>query len=102
MGTYKELSGKGIVGKDGGFIGIGKKQGLNANMNVEHFTLIDRTKVTTITINLKKAQVISKHPADSYELVANENDADEIAYLKILNPATFWKYTSFLVISTKK
>lgn len=102
VGTYKELNGKGIVGKDGGFIGIGKKQGLNSNMNVEHFTLIDRTKVTTITVNLKKAQVISKHPADSYELVPNENDPDEIAYLKILNPATFWKYTSFLVISTKK
>lgn len=101
VGSYSELKNAGIVNKSGGFIGIGKKQSASANMNTELFTMIDRTKVTTITINQKKPVVISKHPADSYELVADESDPSVTAYLKILNPGTFWKYTNYLVVSTK-
>lgn len=101
VGTYKELKELGVVNKSGGFIGIGKKQSTNENMPTEHFTVIDRTKVSTITVEEEKAVVISRHPADSYELVMDDNDDDVVAYLKILNPASFWKYTSYLVISTK-
>ncbi len=101
VGSYDELKASGIVNKTGGFIGIGRKQGTVADMNTELFNEIDRTKVTTITVNHKKAQVISQHPADSFELVADEEDASVTAYLRILNPAQFWKYTKYLVISTK-
>lgn len=101
VGTYKELKEIGIVTKSGGFIGLGKKQNTNADMNTENFTMIDRTKVTTITINKKKAVVISKHPQGSFELVMDESNPAVAAYLKILNPASFWKYTDYLVISTK-
>ena len=101
VGTYNELKEAGIVAKTGGFIGIGRKQGTVADMNTERFTEIDRTKVTTITINKKKALVISQHPEDSYELVADEENSGVTAYLRILNPTQFWKYTDYLVISTK-
>jgi hypothetical protein len=57
--------------------------------------------VTTITVNQKRAQVISKHPENSYELVADEEESNVTAYLRILNPVLFWKYTDYLVISTK-
>ena len=50
---------------------------------------------------MKKAQVISKHPENSYELVADEEESGVVAYLRILNPTLFWKYTDYLVISTK-
>jgi hypothetical protein len=70
-------------------------------MPTELFNEIDRTKVTTITVNMKKAQVISKHPENSYELVADEEESGVTAYLRILNPTLFWKYTDYLVISTK-
>ena len=70
-------------------------------MNTELFSEIDRTKVTTITVNKKKPQIISQHPENSYELVTDEEDASITAYLRILNPTQFWKYTDYLVISTK-
>jgi uncharacterized coiled-coil protein SlyX len=101
VGTYNELKEAGIVAKTGGFIGIGRKQGTVAGMSTERFTEIDRTKVTTITINKKKAVVISQHPEDSYELVADEENSNVTAYLRILNPTQFWKYTDYLVVSTK-
>jgi uncharacterized coiled-coil protein SlyX len=101
VGSYSDLKEAGIVSKTGGFIGIGRRQGTLADMPTELFTEIDRTKVTTITINMKKAQVISKHPENSYELVADEEESGVTAYLRILNPTLFWKYTDYLVVSTK-
>ena len=101
VGSYNDLKEAGIVSKTGGFIGIGRRQGTLADMPTELFTEIDRTKVTTITINMKKAQVISKHPENSYELVADEEESGVTAYLRILNPTLFWKYTDYLVVSTK-
>ncbi|MBQ9473753.1 MAG: hypothetical protein IJR26_09235 [Bacteroidales bacterium] len=101
VGTFKDLKNMGIVNKTGGFIGIGRTQNTVDDMITENFTLIDRTKVTTITINRKKAVVISKHPTNSYEMVMDETDNSVVAYLRILNPATFWSQTKYLVISTK-
>lgn len=101
VGSYTELKEAGVVAKSGGFLGIGRKQGTVADMNTELFTEIDRTKVTTIAVNKEKARVVSQHPAESYELVADEEDAAMTAYLRILNPTQFWKYTDYLVISTK-
>ena len=101
VGTYSELKEAGIVSKSGGFIGIGLKQGTVADMNTVLVNEIDRTTVTTISVNKRNAQVISQHPADSYELVADDDDAKTTAYLRILNPTQFWKYTDYLVISTK-
>ena len=101
VGTYADLRDAGVVNKEGGFIGIGRRQGTINDMALERFTEIDRTKVTTITVNMKKAVVISKHPENSYELVMDENDSRVVAYLRILNPAKFWEQTRYLVISTK-
>ena len=101
VGSYSDLKEAGIVNKTGGFIGIGRKQGTVADMNTELFTEIDRTKVTTININRKKPQLITQHPENSYELVADEENSNIVAYLRILNPTQFWKYTDYLVISTK-
>lgn len=101
VGSYKDLKNLGIVNKTGGFIGIGRTQNTASDLVTDHFTLIDRSKVTTITINKKKATVISKHPVDSYEMVMDETDNNVVAYLRILNPSSFWNQTKYLVISTK-
>jgi hypothetical protein len=90
VGTYSDLNEAGIVSKAGGFIGIGRRQGTNSEMPLDRFTQIDRTKVTTIPINMRKAIVVSKHPENSYELVMDENDNKQVSYLRILNPAKFW------------
>ena len=101
VGSYNELKDAGVVAKTGGFIGIGRKQGTVADMNTNAFTEIDRTKVTTINIGRKKPQLVTQHPENSYELVADEEDNSITAYLRILDPTQFWKYTDYLVISTK-
>ena len=101
VGTYDDLNEAGIVSKAGGFIGIGRRQGTNSEMPLDRFTQIDRTKVTTIPINMRKAIVVSKHPENSYELVMDENDNKQVSYLRILNPAKFWEQSRFLVVSTK-
>ncbi|MCR4816883.1 MAG: hypothetical protein K5842_06830 [Bacteroidales bacterium] len=102
VGSYKELNDMGIVNKSGGFIGIGKKQSASTDMDISKFQTIDRTKVTTITINQRKAQVISKHPEGSYELIKDEKDSKTIAYLVIKDVNAFWRFTDYLVVSTSK
>lgn len=101
VGTYKELKELGIVNTSGGFIGIGKKQNTTTNMDISKFQTIDRTKVTTIAINQRKAEVVSKHPEGSYELVKDSKDSKNIAYLVIKDVNSFWRYTDYLVVSSK-
>ncbi|KWW30080.1 MAG: hypothetical protein AUK63_1126 [bacterium P3] len=101
VGTYAELKEAGIVSKSGGFIGIGRRQGTVADMPLDRFVQIDRSKVTTVAVNMRNAVVISSHPESSYELVSDENDEKVTAYLRILNPALFWQQTKYLIISTK-
>ena len=101
VGTYAELKEAGIVNKSGGFIGIGRRQGTVSNMPMERFVEIDRSKVTTVAVNMRNATVISNHPESSYELVSDENNEKVTAYLRILNPTRFWQQTKYLIISTK-
>jgi len=100
VGNYSDLKEKGIVDKEGGL--IFKQQHATRNVNVKNFTLIDRTKVTTIDINLRKARLISSHPKDSYEIIYDETDTKLARQLVIKDAAQFWKNTDFLIISTKK
>ncbi len=101
VGSYTDLKNAGIVSKSGGFIGLGRSQVTVADMNTDSFTEIDRTKVTTISIDRRKPILVSQHPDNSYEFVIDEDDPAVTAYLRILNPAQFWKYTDYLVVSTK-
>lgn len=98
VGTYKDLKSLGVIDK----IGISKRrQQTTTNMETSVFTEIDRTQVQTITINAKRVKVVSKHPETSYQLVADESNSKVTAYLKILDVEQFWKYTDYLVISTR-
>ena len=97
VGSVKELVTMEIIDKGG----LLKKASAKADMSTEHFTCIDRSKVTTINVGKRGTKILSKHPADSYELVMDENDSKTVAYIKILNPTAFWRYTAYLVVSTK-
>ena len=68
-------------------------------MNTDLFTQIDKTTTNVIDIEREKVKVLSKHPEGSYELVMNDDDV--CMSLKINNPTEFWKYTDYLVITTK-
>ena len=98
VGSYKDLKSLGVIDK----IGVSKRrQTTTSTMETEVFTEIDRTQVSTITINAKRVKVVSKHPETSYELVADEDNSKVTAYIRILDREQFWKYTDYLVISTR-
>ena len=59
------------------------------------FNEIDIRIVTSIPLNAKKGKVLSIHPAGSYYLGSN---AQEALTLQIINPALFWEHTKYLVI----
>lgn len=99
-GTYKDLKEKGLVIKDGGFIGLGRKQFLVEDFSDSLFTEIDITRMTTIPVNSKDVRLITEHPSNSYELV-KENDK-QIAYISITNPDEFWKITKYAVVEIVK
>lgn len=98
VGTYKDLKSLGVIDK----IGISKRrQQTTTSMETSVFTEIDRTQVATVTINAKRVKIVSKHPEASYQLVNDPNDSKVVSYLRILDQEQFWKYTDYLVISTR-
>jgi hypothetical protein len=99
-GTYKELKGKGLVTKEGGFIGLGKKESLFENFSDTAFTQINITETKTIQVNSKSAKLITEHPAGSYEFIRNSNN--KIEYIEIKDPARFWKISKYAVVEITK
>ena len=50
FGTSKELKEKGVITKEGGFIGLGKSTKLKADFNKDYFTKIDISNTSSINI----------------------------------------------------
>ncbi len=98
MGTEEELEAKGIITKEGGFIGIGRHTALNGEASSATFTQADVRDLHRIPVQAKKAELMSEHPASSYELV-KENDM--IAYLEIKDADAFWKLSKYAVLEVK-
>ncbi len=99
-GTYKDLKGKGLLTKEGGFIGIGRKESLLENFSDSLFQEIDITKTMTIPVNSKSAKLVTEHPSGSYEMV-KENEK-QIAYIAIKDPDEFWKISKYAVVEIIK
>lgn len=95
FGTSKELKEKGVLTKEGGFIGIGKSEKLSADFNKDYFTQIDITLVKSVDLKSKKAKVITTHASDSYKI---EGDKKSVDKLVITNPEKFWASSKYLVI----
>jgi hypothetical protein len=99
-GTAKELKEKGIISKEGGFIGIGKSVKLNNGLQKSQFTKVDILELTSIPLNCKKAKVISTHPEVSYKIIGDEK-GKSVDKLEITNAKEFWSESKFLVIEIK-
>jgi len=96
IGTFKDLKDEKVVDKEGGILGIGSTETLHDDFNAQAFDKIDLTKTKTIPVFAKKVELVTSHPAGSYEL---SKDAEEkIQQLTILNPDEFWKSTKYLVV----
>lgn len=86
FGTSKELKEQKIL----------VKGQLGTNFNKDYFTLIkDINNFSEIPLFAKKAKLITKHPAGSFEMV-KESSGNLI--FKITNPQNFWSIEKYLVI----
>jgi len=92
VGTKKELTDNGVLSKSGSFSGAGTGKKLDFNSN--YFTKIDSRKTTEISINGKKAKLLSSHPSASYELTG--------AKLVIKDAGAFWKASKYCVVEVTK
>ncbi len=99
-GTFKDLKEKGLLSKEGGFLGIGRKEFLIEDFSDSLFSEIDVTQTKTIPVNSKSAKLITEHPTDSYALIP-ESDK-QIAYIEIKDPEQFWKISKYAVVELIK
>lgn len=99
-GTFKQLKEKGIVAGVGGFLGIGRKGVLVPDLSDTLFSKVDISQLKTIPVHSKDAKLITKHPTGSYELVPGEDN--QIAYIEIKDPDSFWKISKYAVVELKK
>jgi hypothetical protein len=98
-GTYKALKAKGLVSKEGGFLGLGKKESLHQDFAAGSFTQVDITALKSIPVNSKSAKLITEHPTSSYELVRDKDN--KIASIDIKNPEEFWRISKYAVVEIK-
>lgn len=99
-GTFKELKEKGIVTKEGGFLGLGRKGTLVSDSKEALFSKVDITELKTIPVHSKSAKLITSHPSNSYQFVP-EGDKG-IAYIEIKDPEMFWKISKYAVVQINK
>jgi uncharacterized coiled-coil protein SlyX len=97
FGTKKELTKRGVLTKEGGFIGIGKSEKLSQNMNTDYFTRIDITQMTEIALGgeYKKANFVTTHPAGSWK---TEGADGKISKIIITDTEKFWSVSKYCVI----
>ncbi|MGB1103651.1 MAG: hypothetical protein ACPG21_08485 [Crocinitomicaceae bacterium] len=93
-GSEKELIANGVIVKEGGFIGIGKKNVLKEGFNEHYFTEIDLTQEDKIEVMGEKVKFITDHPSSSYDVKSNGQNHT----IQINDPKSFWKVSKYLVI----
>lgn len=98
-GTAKELKEKGLVTKEGGFLGLGKIKTLSPSAKNEYFSSYDIRNTFSFPVKAEEAKLITEHPAGSYKFV-KENE--QIASLEISNPKEFYKYSKYIVMEVKQ
>ncbi len=98
VGTNKELKDKGLISKEGAVLGIGGVSSLPKDFDKDYFIKVDMRDVKQISVRAKKAELITKHPENSYEF---KKEDGVVKYLSITNPEDFWKLTRYVVIKVK-
>ena len=98
-GTFRELKAKGLLTKEGGFIGLGRTKTIAENFSDTVFIQIDITKTKSIPVNSKEAKLISEHPGSSYTFI---REGDLIDHIEIKDPAEFWRISKYAVVEMGK
>ena len=90
IGSKNELKAHKII--ETGF--LRKPKILEGDYEMSYFTKADRRTLSEIPLHSSKAQVMTSHPHDSYEIVDHGN----VKTLHILNANRFWEKSNFLVV----
>lgn len=90
VGSKKELKAHKII--EAGF--LRKTKILQGDYELSYFTKADRRTLSEIPLHSRKAELMTNHPKDSYEIVDQGNGKT----LRILNSNRFWEKTNYLVI----
>jgi chromosome segregation ATPase len=98
-GTYKDLKAKGLLFKDGGFLGLGKQKLLQSDFADSLFTQVNITELKTIPVNSKDAKFITEHPSSSYTMI--RDNKNRISSIEIKDPEQFWKISKYAVVEIK-
>lgn len=92
-GTLDELVENGVLVREGGFIGIGKKTTIADDLNEDYFQHLDKTKTKQINIIGEDPEIITDHPVSSYEWKGKK--------LVILDAEKFWRISNYLVVTVE-
>ncbi len=90
VGSKKELKNQKII--ETGF--LKRTKVMEGDFTQSYFTKADKRTLNQIALHSNKAQVMSRHPKGSYEIV----DVGGQKVLKITNPSKFWELSNYLVI----
>ena len=93
-GTKTELKEHNIISKDGVLKGFE----LDDNFDKTYFTKVDDRSLTNIKLNAKKIEILTKHPANSYNIIEENNT---ITGIEIKDANQFWSITKYFVIMIK-
>jgi myosin heavy subunit len=99
VGTYKELKENNVVEKGGGVLGLGRENSLKKDFSRKNFSKVDIYTFTSIPVFSERAQIITNHSTDSYEIVRGPKG--EVQWIKITNPEKFWENSKYLVVLKK-
>ena len=93
-GTKSELKEHNIISKDGALSGFE----LDDDFDKSYFTQVDDREITNIKLSAKKVEILTKHPANTYEFTEEDKT---ITGLKIKDTTKFWNISKYLVIMIK-
>ncbi len=96
-GTMKQLQEKGVIDKEGGFIGLGRVAELNPDAGSSVFIKANLGNLKGISLHGKFRRFITTHPDKAYRII-NNSKADSIV---INAPANFWSESKYLVVAVK-
>lgn len=96
VGGSADLIEKGVLTKEGGFIGLGKTEKLRDDFDYSVFSKADKRALEQVRCAGKKVNIITSHSGSSYELTGDGEDR----VLNIKNADLFWKASRYLVIVT--
>lgn len=93
-GSVEELEANGVIVREGGFIGMGKKTNLKDDFNEDYFTQIDITRTKSLNVTGKKVTFVTDHPSSAFDMkTTGQNHV-----IKINDAKSFWKVSKYLVI----